>query len=129
MPKKGARMPKTQEKSQLLLRFDEDVHAAIRNLAESAQVSVNQLMQGLARWAVKNATVGEPIRDANGVVSTTSQVGCLWFGKTGCYLSAGEVEQIAFHYACSPSEINKVEKGEVWGVLDFTERRVIRDFD
>lgn len=33
------------------VRFDEDVYNRVKKLADEAQISVNQLMHALARWA------------------------------------------------------------------------------
>lgn len=94
-----------------ILRFENDVYEAIKDLAEQAGVSVNQFMDGLSRWAVRNVRIGEPvINEAGEVVGERSERGCVW---------AGEI--------ASQGDETKAEKPKgVWMSLDFTGRRVVR---
>ncbi len=101
-------------RTRLELRFDDDVYQGVKALADEVGISVNQLMQGLARWAVSAAHVGEPDFDEHGDVHTRAQAGCVWFGNVTDAEEGpdGEVHLVNSHVAF---------------VLDFTERRVVRD--
>ena len=111
------------DKVRFELRFDADVHEGIRRLAEGAEISVNQLMQGLARWAVENGHVGEPARSSAGILYAKEQAGCVFFGKLGVVYT--EEEQLK--YLKVAHEDREEEPGSVVFLLDFTERRVIRE--
>lgn len=129
MPKKKVTREVSRDKFAFMLRFDEELHERVRLLAETAQISVNQLMQGLARWAVQNARQGEPYRDQSGKVQSRAQPGCLWFGEVASKpLSLHDCEEIAAHYGGEPEEYLGTESpGNVIFSLDFTERHVVRD--
>jgi hypothetical protein len=86
-------------KTRFELRFDDDVFRAVQGLADKVGVSVNQLMQGIARWAVSAAHPGE-FDVSNG--DTHRIPGVVWFGR---------------------DDVDSVPVLE----LDFTERRVVRD--
>ena len=62
----ATRNPEGADKTRFELRFDNDVYEGVRKLADEAGVSINQLMHGLARWAVRKLRVGEPERDERG---------------------------------------------------------------
>jgi hypothetical protein len=114
-------------KVRLELRFDEDVYERIKTVAEKASISVNQLLQGLARWAGPNLFVGEPERDADGLWKVKETAGCVFVGRLGTHYTKDEVrvmEEEADQYG---GEVRKFDSGEVYVALDFTERRVITD--
>ncbi len=48
------------------LRFDADLWRRLCKMADDADISVNQLMQGVARSALKNGHVGEPAYATDG---------------------------------------------------------------
>jgi hypothetical protein len=102
---------KNQGVARLELRFESEVYAGVRKLAEGAGVSINQLMQALARWAVDNGHVGSPVlQDGSLEVTTKAEYGCLWFGDAGGRLDDGQEYM-----------------GEVLFGLDFSDRRAVRD--
>jgi len=109
-------------KSRFELRFDEDLYGQIKYHAEQAEVSVNQLMQGLARWAMRHVHTGEPVQveedwqhGEEGGIHTRPQPGVLWFGQA-------VVETSTDAYG------NKVtSEPRVFFQLDFTERHVVRE--
>lgn len=118
------------KKMTFLLRFDDDLHSKVKELAESSQISVNQLMQGVARWIVQNAQRGEPIRDAEGHLQNRPQAGCLWFGKPASPPPhPDECKQLAKQSGGSPDEWDCWTEGRLVFALDFTERRVLLDED
>jgi hypothetical protein len=102
----GKKVMKENPKTRFELRFDTDVYESVARLADEVGVSLNQLMQGITRWAVANAHpgefVGDHVRDASGdPLVTRDQPGVVWFAN----------------------EEDNVPCFE----LDFTERRVVRE--
>ncbi len=95
------------------LRFEAEVYEGVKKLADAAEISLNQLLQGVARFAVKHGHLGEPTYDPP-VVNSEAQPGCLWFGR--------EVPE-TFE---DGSEIFTVG-AQVFFTLDFTERHILRD--
>ena len=107
------------EKKRVELRLDVDVNEGLRELAEKAAISVNQLCNGILRWAVANGHNGEgKIEPPGYCVTTLPQAGCLWFGyepkEITCVDEYGEKQP-------------GVTPPEICFQLDFTERRVIRE--
>jgi hypothetical protein len=108
-------------KARLELRFDADVAEATKQLAGKIGVSVNQLLQGLARWAVKNPRAGEPYYDEGGRLREREVEGCVWWGKAHSVMDVVD----------NTDDMNvighEVDSGHIACALDFTERRVVRD--
>lgn len=103
---------KVNDKTRVELRFDTDLYERVKATADEAEISVNQLLQGIARWAMGNAHVGEPDgRDRDEAISTVPTPGCVWFGREDIELLDDE----NFLRPC------------VYFALDFTERRVVRE--
>jgi len=97
------------DKTRVELRLDAGVYAGLKDLADRAGLSVNQLMQGLSRWAVANGHAGKPYPDAGNVVQTVEEPGMVWFGPDGY------------------SEDNEpVGGGDVVFVLDYTDGNAVR---
>ena len=113
-------------KTRVELRLDEDVFERIKNLADGAEVTVNQLVNALVRWAGDNGHAGEPYRNADGVLLDKEMAGVVWFGKHGHYLSDEEKEM---HWHSYDEQAPEFHKGERILTLDFTERRVIVEDD
>ena len=66
------------------VRLDPDLHADVKDLAERSGLSVNQLAQGVLRWAVENAVPGEPKIEPGGkFVKVRDVPGCVFFGRVG----------------------------------------------
>ena len=121
-------------KTRLELRFDTEIYDGVKGLADRAEISINQLMQGLAKWAIRHLKPGEPIKSDEGFISgTRDQPGCLWAGETGTYrlLSKSELRELEEEFGGSvigsDTEPDMSKKGKVWLFLDYTERRVLRD--
>jgi len=152
MAKKAAKRParavpaEPAGKVRFEVRFDEDVYSGVKALADSAQISVNQLMHALARWAVQNCKSGEPDRTEDGFVtgSTKPQPGCIWAGEPGVTETltteeiAKAVAEVQIEAGSGYTEAHflaenghkrqsKTQRGKVWLFFDFTERRVIRE--
>jgi hypothetical protein len=109
-----------QEKVRIELRFDADVAEKVKELADEVGVSVNQLMQGIARWTTQTARLGEPKYNRAGkVVVDWTQEGCVWWGEPSTRQQPPEV----------PEEEATYSKGHICGALDFTERRVVKRVD
>lgn len=125
------------DKVRLELRFDQDVFDGIKGLCDKAQISVNQLMQGLARWAIANAKQGDPDVSEHGVVEQQKpgeeQPGAIWFGRVAQYRMMTKSEAEAEEEECGAppgtflGQRTIDTKGQVFFRLDFTERRVVRD--
>lgn len=105
------------DKTRFELRFDTDVYEGLKKIADQAQISLNQLMQGIGRWALENAHVGEPHQEDIDCVETIEQPGCVWFGEDKC-----EGVDDPLH-----PEGGYVIPAKVVFSLDFTERHVVRD--
>jgi hypothetical protein len=80
MPRKKA----ASNKARLELRFDRDVYEGIKGIAEEADLSLNQLMEGITRWAIQYAYVGFP--NSNDYVKTREYTNeyrpkQVWFGR------------------------------------------------
>ncbi len=126
--RKKAAGASSDEKYRLEVRFDPAIGAGIRKLAEQAGVSVNQLLEALAQWAVVNGQVGEPVRDGEGFLGVHEVPGVVTIARLGDYSGYEE----AYEHMGPPSnerEANYLRalKGTVFVTLDFTVRRVLRD--
>lgn len=105
--------PKSAEgRTPFILRFESDVYVGIKELAEQAGVSINQLMEGITRWVVMHARAGEPVVNEDGeVIGEVAERGCIWAGETA-----------------EEAEVDGTGKSRgVWMCLDFTNRRVVRE--
>ena len=129
MKKAKATTPKVETgRTGLMLRFDDEVVNGIKSLAEASGISVNQLMQGLARWAIKNGRPGEPYNDSRGHLVERKQEGCVWFGSPAKPpLSYERRVEHAEYYGGKPEDFDCWTEGQVLLALDFTERHVVRD--
>jgi len=113
------------EKVRLELRFDADVARSVTALADEAGISLNQLMQGLARWALWHGHPGEPKLGREMKVETIERVrevegsierpGCIWFGEVAYDLNG-------------PGRGERVPDERVMFMLDFSERRAVQEF-
>ena len=128
MAKKKTPPAEPMGKARLELRFDDNIYQGIKRLADDAQISVNQLMQGLARWAIQTGRVGEPYHNEAGHLTERQQAGCVWFGTPA---SAPPEEyqrhEMAERYGDAPEDYNHWTEGKLLLFLDFTERRVLRE--
>ena len=114
------------QKTPYMVRIDTEVLDGLRKLADGAEVSVSQIVNGLLRWAVDNAHLGEPHWEDTGnpaqggpqdemLTATHPAPGCLWFGEIAD-------EQYLEEHRYDPRQIVAVHCR-----LDFTERRVVRE--
>ena len=122
--KKAKAVGQRPGKTRVELRIDDDVFETVRSLAEKAEITVNQLMTGLARWAGEKGQLGEPSYDRNGVVQMKPIAGVVWFGSPGSYLTEEDKEKHSNAFEEDPPEYYV---GEHIFTLDFTERRVVRE--
>lgn len=115
MPRKKRVTGKPREigKTRVELRFDSDLYEEVKQLADEAEISVNQLLQGITRWAMKYAHAGEASFDGS-EVNRREQPGCVWFGHDGVEYTDDEGQPSA----TSP---------ELYFNLDFTERHVVKE--
>lgn len=128
MAKKKAVSKKTENKKIAFpLRLDPDVMEGVRKLADDAEVSLNQLLHGLARFAVKNGFAGEPefLDEEKRFIRVKRQPGVVAFGRPAAKFSkeeAREYEQIVQEEAPAFKD-----DGEYYFSLDFTQRFVVRE--
>lgn len=130
--KKAVGSTEGQDKTRVELRFDPEVYDGIKRLADTAQISVNQLMQGLARWAATKLIPNkEPVRGEGGFVTVRDQPGCLWAGKVGTMrrMTSDEIAREEEDNGPVREEDAYVvdQVGVICLSLDFTERRVVRE--
>lgn len=71
------------EKARIDLRLDPKVHADLKQLADQSGLSLNQLLQGIARWASQNGHPGRPTFHESGLFTgTADEDQVIWFGET-----------------------------------------------
>ena len=118
--KVGTEMP--SGKVALQLRFDAGIAALLGKMAERTGVSLSQLMNAMGAWMIQHAHPGKeptfPVPENRRIVGERSQEGMIWFGKEST--DAYDNEDLEG----SP---RMLEDGLVFGVLDFTVRRVLRE--
>jgi hypothetical protein len=102
-------------KVRLELRLDAELYQRLQAVAEKTPVSINQLVQGITRWAVGKAHPGESAElgwtGQEHDVAATDTSECVWFGE----------------YAGEDVEQQKQWEGEIYFQLDFSERRVVQE--
>ena len=119
---KRAAQPRDEGKTRFELRFDDELYAEIKSAADETGISVNQLMQGIARWAMKHAHPGhEADHDSHGEVRSKPQPGCIWFGDLPAPYEWTDPKTFETGTDVSP--------GDLAFSLDFTERHVVREPD
>ena len=112
------------EKPRLEIRFDSDVYGKMQSLAERSGISVNQLVNGVMRWAVANGYAGEAAYDDEAMLHANPQAGCVFFGKMPIRMHEDERDWRSSRGE-EPGEWS--HKGNVVFSLDFTERRVVKE--
>lgn len=105
------------------VRFDADLHARLKAEADAADISLNQLVQGICRGALDFLHQGEAEMLSTGFVKARQQKRCVYFGRPGWSCSAEEAERIRDATGDEPAE---PDKGALWFSLDFTNRGVVR---
>ena len=125
MAKKRRAKEAAVEKPRLEIRFDSDVYQKMQDLADKSGISVNQLVNGVMRWAVANGHAGEGTFDEHGNLDVKKQVGCVFFGRTTKFRSQEERDWIEDEVGQDPGPVEK--KGQGFFSLDFTERRVVKE--
>ena len=133
MAKRKKAAPKRQSerpgKTRFELRFSDALYERLKRIADEADISFNQFMQGLGQWAASNAIVGEPERQEDGVVHAKRIPGVVFFGYRGGQKEKEEIALEAWEYGGDTSQVDPITPGKVFFTLDFTERRVVRDED
>ncbi len=105
-------------KTRFELRFDTDVYEGIKRLADESAISVNQLMHGIARWAIRYGHPGEEASNDSDdwpAIHVKPQPGCIWFGH---HSEDHGLDDQGYPAWSEP---------EIYFHLDYTERHVIRD--
>lgn len=111
MSKKSGTGKSAKRKARFELRLDDDVYQRVKAVSQEADISINQLIQGVLRWAMMYAHPGEADYVEKGgceVVEAADVPGCVWFGR-----SAGEDD-------------GGFDEGTIIFQLDFSERHVVR---
>lgn len=77
------------QKSSILIRPTADLHIELKELAEEAGFSMNELVCSILEWAVAHGHVGYPAssQEAHGLISIQWDHPCVWFGR-----EAGPIE-------------------------------------
>jgi hypothetical protein len=107
------------------LRLDAELHAGLKAAADTAGISLNQLIQGICRGALANLVQGEAVVGMGGFVSAKGQRGCVFFGREGS-MPLGQEDDCRIEYAEQGKYPEGVETGSVWFGLDFTNRGLVR---
>ena len=105
------------------VRFDADLHEALRREAEQAGISLNQLIQGICRGSLSYLVQGEAEKTRDGFVLVKPQKGCVFFGRRGVHYSDRERQEF---YSGEGNELAEDDPGALWFALDFTNRGVVR---
>jgi len=121
MAKRKKPQVRDEGKTRVELRFDDDLYAKVKATADDAGISVNQLLQGITRWAMGRAHVGDPQigytrHGTMHSVETEDRPGVVWFGRSG---SEDVVDD-------QGEQLGTDTKVEFDFALDFTERQAIR---
>jgi hypothetical protein len=141
--KSSGRAAKTASstKARVELRMERELFEKMTAIAEGAEISLNQLMNGLAEWASRYAIQGEPVmkvEDGTEVVERKDQPGCVFFGRVfkRDHVFVGTQEEFeAMDDGWIPSardedrmyELRITDPGAVHCALDFTVRRVVKE--
>lgn len=110
-------------KVRLLIRIDAELHERLKSAAEAAEISMNQLVQGILHGAMGNIEQGEPEVGRSGFVRVRPTKKCVFFGRSGIYHS--EEDREACREATGRDPVPD-DDGAVWFALDFTDRGVVR---
>ena len=133
VPKRAKQKVEQSGRVEVKLRIEREVFEEITQLAEKAEISVNQLMNGLAKFASDNGHVGEPelvkVGDAVRFFSVKKQPGVVYFGEQWRqWQSQEEREEVATEAGCEVKDLGEFSnRGKFYFMLDFTVRRVIRE--
>lgn len=107
------------------VRFDSELHAQLKGLAEQADLSLNQLIQGMCRGLVEHGRVGRAVvQKESGFVSVRPESRCVYFGTPGIPSNVPEAAYPDYVHR-HDEEPEPVKKGWVWFGLDFSERGVV----
>jgi len=110
-----------RDKRRLDVRLEHRVAGELIDAAEQTGVSVNQLLQKLLTWAAEHMQLGEPCRDENGILRRKDIEGVVFLGKLG-----RAIAELPDEARDELPEDAVDDKGQVFVVLDFTERHIIR---
>ncbi|ELP32041.1 hypothetical protein [Rhodopirellula baltica] len=123
MKKKARTKAAGSTKTRLEARVDEELASRFRSIAETAGISVNQLLQGLIVWATDNAIQGSPTySNETREVGAEPRQGCVFFGKEAAFFDEEEHPETG-----EPMEPAKMYPGHVHFVLDFSYQNALRD--
>lgn len=107
------------------IRFDPEAHRVLVKMCGDAEISFNQLINGLAKWAMKSGMAGELVNE-DGSVTLRRQPGCISFGTVRKEWCEGSIDAYMDHYGEKPTSRYALN-GNIVFVLDYTERRVVRE--
>ncbi|MEL7500653.1 MAG: toxin-antitoxin system HicB family antitoxin [Planctomycetota bacterium] len=121
------------EYSQFALRLRPELYSKLKETAETASMSMNQLIQGMCEAAIDNVHIGEA-QQIGGIVSTRDVPGCVFFGDLGHGVYQGQEgeplseQEAAEEYGPrifedrAPGVDYLGRKGVVWFGLDYSGR-------
>ncbi len=108
-PKSKIKRERDEGRTRIEIRLDDDLAHEVRELAEKSNISINQLLQGITRWAVRVAHVGEAEVTEHNEIVTHDEPGCLWFGRD------------------TDDDGTPLMPGILYFTLDYSERWAVRD--
>ena len=105
------------------VRLDAELHEKLKRVAEEANISMNQLVNGMCWGLIGKSVQGEATKHSSGFVAVEKRKKCLFFGEPGYSLTPRERADIEAEG--HGAQIDDRD-GEVWFKLDFTNRGVVR---
>ena len=105
------------------VRLDTELHEKLKRVAEEANISMNQLVNGMCWGLIDKAVQGEAKQVSSGLVTVEKRRKCLFFGEPGVSHSPRERAEIEAEGYGAPLDDRN---GDVWFKLDFTNRGVVR---
>lgn len=129
MAKKKAKSAakRNDSRTPVQIRFDPEVHQQLVAMCDKADMSFNQLINGLARWAAKNAMPGELVREGDRVL-LREQPGCISVGSVTVPWCEGSIDAYRDYYGRDPSPNERYAvDGNIVVIFDYTERRAVRE--
>jgi len=128
---KKKELPVEDKSTQFTLRLKAEVYNRLKSVAEQADVSMNQLVQGFCEAAVNTALVGEPIQAGKGNYKLRKTPGCICFGTFDDYRYQynGElctefqlIEEMGADFINHPEVEEVGMDANIWFGLDFSGR-------
>jgi len=125
LPKNSAPEAEPEGTVPFQVRFDADLHARLKREAEKADISLNQLIQGICRGVLDYLHQGEAEETKAGFVVSRPQKRCLFIGRPG--ISEYEPDEAMEYRLVYREDPPPPDDGILLFSLDFTNRGVVRN--